>query len=91
MTGLNNLDFWKGRAPAEFGLKYEAYDDTAEFGLFATSFYVSDSEWTRWKCYDRGKLIAGDNRTFAEHLHDGHELVYLLIHPETYYDRHPYE
>lgn len=91
MTGLNNLDFWRDRSPGEFGLQYEAYDKTDAFGLFDRAFYVSDSEWTRWKCYDRGRLLEGDRRSFGEHLAGRHPLIYLLIHADTYYDRHFHE
>lgn len=91
LTGLNNLDFWKNRDPSDFGLLYEAYDETEAFGLFKNSFYISDSEWYRWKCYDNGELIPGDNRSLAEHLSNNHPLIYLLIHPDTYYDKHIYE
>lgn len=70
VTGLNNLDFWKDRRPVDFGLAYEAYDKSAAFGLFDNSFYISDSEWTRWKCYDRGALCDGDRRSFGEHVLD---------------------
>ncbi|MBM3846369.1 MAG: hypothetical protein FJ405_08795 [Verrucomicrobia bacterium] len=91
MTGLNNLDFWRDRSPADFGMAYEAYDKTDAFGLFDSSFYISDSEWTRWKCYDRGTLCAGDRRSFEEHARIKRPLVYLLIHPDTYYDGHCYE
>jgi hypothetical protein len=91
MTGLNNLDFWKTRAPSEFGLYYEAYDETSNFGLFNDCFYISDSENTRWKCYDKGVLRANDRRSFGDHLCDKHKLIYLLIHPEIYYHEHPYE
>jgi hypothetical protein len=91
MTGLNNLDFWTDKRPSDFGLLYEAYDTQPEFNLFNESFYISDSEWVRWKCYDKGKLVSGDNRWPVEHLINNHDLVYLLIHPDTYYDRHFYE
>jgi hypothetical protein len=91
MTGLNNLDFWKTKKAADYGLLYEAYDKEPGFNLFQEAFYISDSEWTRWKCYDKGKLVAGDYRTPAEHLADKHELIHLLIHPDTYYFRHIYE
>jgi hypothetical protein len=91
LTGLNNLDFWQDRTPAEFGLRYEAYDRQPEFNLFHESLYVSDSEWTRWKCYDRGRLVEGDRRSFGEHVITRPPLVYLLIHSDTYYDRHFYE
>lgn len=91
MTGLNNLDFWRDRRPAEFGLLYEAYDREAAFGAFEHSFYISDSEWVRWKCYDQGRLRAGDHRSLREHAKDDHPLLYLLIHSDTYHDRHIYE
>ena len=91
MTGLNNLDFWKDKKASDFGLLYEAYDHQPEFNLFQEAFYVSDSEWTRWKCYNKGKLIEGDRRTFAEHAKDGHSLINILIHPDTYFDDHFYE
>lgn len=90
-TGLNNLDFWKTHRPQEFGLLYEAYDHEPTFNLFQEAFYISDSEWTRWKCYDRGRLVEGDRRTLGEHLADRHPLIYLLIHSDTYFDRHFYE
>ncbi len=91
MTGLNNLDFWKTYRPVDFGLLYEAYDHEPSFNLFQEAFYISDSEWVRWKCYNKGKLIAGDHRSLKEHLSDQHSLIYLLIHPDTYFERHFYE
>jgi len=90
MTGLNNLDFWKDRSPDEFSLVYEAYDDK-KFDLFNNSFYISDSEWVRWKCYDKGVLQEGNNKSFGEHLNDKHGLIYLLIHSDTYFNNHFYE
>jgi hypothetical protein len=91
LTGLNNLDFWKSRNADDFGLLYEAYDTNPKFNLFNESFYVSDSEWTRWKAYNQGILIKDDRRTPSEHALDGHNLIHLLIHPDTYYQRHVYE
>ena len=91
LTGFNNLDFWKDKKPSDFGLLYEAYDKQPEFNLFDESFYISDSEWIRWKCYNKGKLLSGDNRTFEEHLINNHSLIYLLIHSDTYFNRHFYE
>lgn len=91
MTGLNNLDFWKDKKASDFGLLYEAYDHQPEFNLFQESFYVSDSEWTRWKCYNKGVLVKDDRRNFAEHAKDGHSLLHVLIHPDTYFDSHFYE
>lgn len=91
MTGLNNLDFWKTKKAQDLGLSYEAYDDSESFGLFEKSFYISDSEWTRWKCYDKGRLLQGNHHSLGEHLSDSHKLVYLLIHSDTYYMSHFYE
>ncbi len=91
MTALNNLDFWKNNKPKEFGLLYEAYDKEPEFNLFEESFYISDSSWIYWKAYQNGILIPNDHRTPAEHAQDGHPVIYSLIHPETYYDKHIYE
>lgn len=91
MTGLNNLDFWKNHTATEFGLKYEAYDSNERFNLFERSLYVSDSEWTRWKCYENGKLRQNDRRSFGEHILDKPPLVYLLTHSDTYFDKHFYE
>tara|TARA_B100000963_G_scaffold143536_1_gene125043 strand:+ start:2724 stop:3440 length:717 start_codon:yes stop_codon:yes gene_type:complete len=90
-TGFNNLDFWKQHTAKDFGLLYEAYDKELNFNLFDNSLYVSDSEWTRWKCYSQGKLQKNDYRTPSEHAMDNHELIYLLIHSDTYFDRHFYE
>lgn len=92
MTGLNNLDFWKQNKPKDFDLRYEGYDYEEEFNLFQEALYVSDSEWTQWKCYNKGKLVEGDRRNLAEHTRDkSHKLIYLLIHPDTYYNMHFYE
>jgi hypothetical protein len=91
MTGLNNLNFWKNHSATEFGLVYEAYDRSDAFNLFDRSLYLSDSEWTRWKCYDKGQLRQDDRRTPIEHFQDRYPLIYMLIHPDTYFDRHFYE
>ncbi len=90
-TGLNNLDFWKSHSPHEFNIAYEAYEDSESFDLFNNSFYISDSEWTHWKCYDNGKLCKGDFSTLGEHLKNEHNKIYLLIHSDTYYHEHFYE
>ncbi len=87
MSGLNNLDFFKSHRAREFGLTYEAYDTSDVFNLFGQSFYISDSEWTQWKCYSKGRLRVDDRRSFAEHVVQRHPLIYLLIHPDTYFDR----
>ena len=91
MTGLNNLDFWKNHKPSDFGLIYEAYDLEPEFNLFNECFYISDSEWVRWKCYDKGKLLINDHRSPSEHSSNNHNLIQLLIHPDTYYFNNIYE
>lgn len=92
LTGLNNLEFWKNNKPKDFGLLYEGYDKEKEFNLFQESLYISDSEWTKWKCYKNGKLLVDDRRSLEEHAKSGVEnLIYLLVHPDTYYDKHFYE
>lgn len=91
MTGLNNLDFWQDKKASDFGLLFEAYDKQPEFNLFQESFFISDSEWTRWKCYNKGVRVDGDNRSMEEHLSDNHPLLHVLIHADTYFDRHFYE
>ncbi len=91
LTGLNNLDFWDNNKASDFGLLYEVYDKQKEFNLFHECFYISDSEWTRWKCYDNGKLVNGDFRNPTEHLIDNHKIIQLLIHPDTFFDNHIYE
>jgi len=91
MTGLNNLDFWANKSAKQFGLCYEAYDKEPEFDLFNKSFYISDSEWTRWKCYKNGKLIVGDNNPPVNHLGEVNPLIYFLIHSDTYFHNHFYE
>lgn len=91
MTGLNNLDFWEGKNASDFGLLYEAYEKSGRFDLFNASFYISDSEWVRWKCYDKGKACKDDHRSFSEHLAARHPLIYLLIHPDTYFHSHIYD
>ena len=90
-TGLNNLDFWKNTRAKDLGFLYEAYDHEPEFNLFQEAFYVSDSEWTQWKCYDKGTLRVEDRRSLSEHAQDKHPLMHFLIHPDTYYFRHIYE
>jgi len=91
MTGLNNLYFWREKKASDFGLIYEAYDKSPSFNLFDNSVYISDSEWVRWKCYKGGELCQGDRRSFSEHIYEKYPLICLLIHPETYFDRHFYE
>lgn len=91
MTGYNNLDFWVDKKASDYNLLYEAYDKEPGFNLFQESFYVSDSEWVRWKCYDKGVLVNNDRRSLSEHCRDGHQVIYSLIHPDTYYSNHVYE
>ena len=85
LTGLNNLDFWKNQNASEFGLLYEAYD------FFEDGLYVSDGEWTQWKCYKNGVLVEGNRKSLEEHVKDKHPLIYSLIHSDTFFDNHFYE
>lgn len=89
-TPFNNLHFWtmSERRPEDFGLLYEAYDK----GLWESCRYVSDSEWTRWKAYEKGVLLNNDRRTPVEHIEeDKPSLLYMLTHPDGWYDRYIYE
>ena len=90
-TVYNNLDFWNENKASDYGLLYEAYDKEPQFNLFHECFYISDSEWIRWKCYNKGTKIEGDYRSFSEHIKDNHPLIHILIHPDTYFDNHFYE
>ena len=81
MTGYNNLDFWKKYKPEDFCLLYEAYDNA----LWSKSRYISDSQWTVWKVYDKGVLMKDDFRTPIEHLQDEPQIILLLTHPDCYY------
>lgn len=88
LTGLNNLDFWKDNNPEDFGATYEAY----QHGVMEASRYVSDSEWIRWKAYNKGQRLDDDARSPSEHARqDKPDLMTILIHPDTYYERHFYE
>jgi hypothetical protein len=87
LTGLNNLDFWSDRSAEEFGASYEAYDER----IFKAGVYVSDSEWTRWKSYRKGHRIENSMTSPAEYVELREEQIYLLVHSDTYFDRHIYE
>ena len=87
LTGLNNLDFWENHRPDEFGAVYEAYGDC----VMKAGTYVSDSMWIHWKSYKSGVLQAGDIRSPSEIANDDAPmLLYMLNHPDTYFDRHIY-
>ena len=90
-SGINNLDFWKSFKPSDFDLMYEGYDEGKEFGLFSSGLYISDSEWSCWKCYAKGVLIKNRLKSFVQFLRPEENTVYLLMHPDTFYDRHFYE
>ena len=88
MTYFNNLNFWKNHSAKEFGLLYEAYDKK----LWDNCRYVSDSEWTKWKAYEKGKLLKNDTRSPIEHiLEDKPKVLYLLTHPECWYQEYIHE
>jgi len=91
MTGLNNLDFWIDRKPGQYGLLYEGYDKEPAYNIFQEAFYISDSEWTRWKCYNKGHRIEMDHRSPSQHIADNHPLINLLIHPDSYYNNNFYD
>ncbi len=85
LTGVNNLDFWQGRKPIDYGVLYEAYDP-----LFFNHFYCSIG-LAGWKCYKGGALVTGDNRCLCEHLEDEHRIIYFTLHPIKFYRWHCYE
>ena len=90
LTLLNNLDFGKKKKhPNMVYMKHMRNPMNSTSG--GKAFYISDSEWTQWKCYNKGKLVEGDKRSFGEHLDEMHNLIYLLIHSDTFYDKHFYE
>jgi peptidoglycan/xylan/chitin deacetylase (PgdA/CDA1 family) len=86
---LNNQDFFALYSCEELGLQYQAYE-LMEKKLFLESRYVSDSEWTNWKAYQRGKLLLDDRRRPEIHARET-SLLYVLIHPETFSNRHSFE
>lgn len=88
MTHYNNLDFWKNHTLNEFSLLYEAYDKK----LWNNCRYVSDSEWTKWKAYEAGKLLENDRRTPIEHINEEQpKVLHLLTHPESWYNEYIHE
>lgn len=88
ITHYNNLDFWKSQTPEEVGLLYEAYNKK----IWDNCRYVSDSEWTRWKAYENGKLLENDRRTPLEHIIEDQPVVlHILTHPESWYEGYIYE
>lgn len=88
MTHYNNLDFWKTHKPEEFNLLYEAYDEK----LWKNCRYVSDGEWTQWKAYEGGILLENDRRAPEDHIRDSNpKALYLLTHPECWYNKYIYE
>jgi hypothetical protein len=90
LTGFNNQDIFFDSTASDYDLLYEAYDASTS-GIFAQSRFVSDSLWTEWKAYDNGILRTGDKRTLEKHIEETPENLYVLIHPETFYLKHPYE
>ena len=81
----------ENKKPSDFGLKYEAYDKEESFNLFNESFYISDSNGLDGNVIIEGVLQKDDDRSFAQHIENKHPLIYLLIHPDTYFDTHIYE
>ena len=88
ITGLNNQDIFEVCKPEEFGLEYEAYDKNPN-GIFANSYYLSDSLWYKWKSYEKGILQISD-QNFSQTLDELHSNLYVLIHPDTFYEHAPY-
>jgi hypothetical protein len=81
--GENNLLFWQENSSKKFNLKYEAYDQEKEFGLFHNSFYISDSEWHNWKNYENGKKVES-NYNLTQAIYQEKKRIYLLVHTDTF-------
>jgi hypothetical protein len=88
ITGLNNQTIFDSYTPKDFGLVYEAYDKSPD-GIFSNSYYISDSLWHKWKSYDRG-VIQSDSTELSITLDKLHKNLYVLIHPDTFYENTPY-
>lgn len=89
-SGVNNLDFWKKHSPDDVGALYEAYDES-HLNLFRKSTYVSDSEWLNWKKYESGVLKAERFQSISNCISHDTQLLYILLHPETFFSNHPFE
>ena len=91
-SGWNNLDFWNFFNPEDFGLLYEAYDKK-KFNLFDKSIYLSDSLITRWKVYEKGKLVNNELNNVKEFFENYNykEPCYLLLHPFIFREKHFFE
>jgi hypothetical protein len=89
-SGLNNIDFWAAHRPADFGLRYEAYDPET-FGLFQESTYVSESPLDRWKVYRNGELVPDDHQPLIAHVLKQTPILYVLLHPFVFRERHFFE
>lgn len=89
-TKFNNLDFWKesfrNSSVEYYALLYEAYDS-----ILFNNFFMSDSQITKWKCYNNGRLIEGNEDCACKNIKRGHRVIYCLTHPCQYYYNHPYE
>jgi len=86
ISGNIDIPLWQNMSPSDFGLIYQAHD------LMRRSIYVSDSLWHKWKVYDHNVLIDGDERSPAEHAREtSPEILYILTHSDTWYERHIYE
>ena len=88
LTGLNNLEFWKkeNQQTLDYYMKLMMRNPL----IYLIIPHISDSEWTRWKCYQNGAIIENDTRSLTTS-DEFPGLVYLLIHSDTYYDQHIYE
>lgn len=89
-SGLNNLDFWKRHRPSDFGLLYEAYD-LQTFGLFQEGTYVSDSLLDRWKVYEKGEPVLDQHASLIDYAGARTPLLYVLLHPFVFRERHFFE
>jgi hypothetical protein len=81
----NLLHFSPGKARS-LGFRYEAYDDDS-LGLFATSTYVTDGHYWRWRAFVGGRLT-DDESCLCQHAQARTPRLYVLLHPHVWYERH---
>ncbi|OUU19462.1 MAG: hypothetical protein CBB97_19295 [Candidatus Endolissoclinum sp. TMED37] len=90
-TRLNSLDFWGNKKAYDFGCLYKAYEVGEYFKLWNEAIYISESEITRWKFYNKGFSMKGDKESFEANLEMRLKLIYHLIYSNAYYTNHFYK
>lgn len=84
-TGLNNLDFWKDKNLLIFGIYMKCMISNLNF-IYLIILFTYQTQVGHIETVIRIIICAKEIDVT-----DGHDLIYCLIHPETYYDQHFYE